>query len=85
MAADGKDVHVHTGSGTLCIGPDKVSDNGQNVRKDSEVSEKVSEIIKLSISQEFISASVAVVPGKKSATLTDDLGPKTFRIYKVKR
>ena len=85
MAADGKDVHVHTGSGTLCIGPDKVSDNGQNVRKDSEVSEKVSEIIKLSISQEFISAYDVVAPGKKSATLTDDLGPKTFRIYKVKR
>jgi hypothetical protein len=50
-----------------------------------KVSEKLSEIIKLSISQEFISASDVVAPGKKSATLTDDLGPKTFRIYKVKR
>ena len=59
----------------LCLEP-KVSE---------KVSEKLSEIIKLSISQEFISASDVVVPGKKSATLTDDLGPKTFRIYKVKR
>ena len=32
-----------------------------------------------------VCGTVAVAPGKKSATLTDNLGPKTFRIYKVKR
>ena len=32
-----------------------------------------------------VSGTVAVTPGKKSSTLTDDLGPKTFRIYKVKK
>jgi alpha-L-arabinofuranosidase len=32
-----------------------------------------------------VSGSIAVTPGKKSSTLTDELGPKTFRIYKVKR
>ena len=32
-----------------------------------------------------VQGSVAVTPGKKSATLNDELGPKTFRIYKVKK
>ena len=32
-----------------------------------------------------VQGSIAVTPGKKSATLNDELGPKTFRIYKVKR
>jgi hypothetical protein len=32
-----------------------------------------------------VSGSIAVTPGKKSSTLIDELGPKTFRIYKVKK
>ena len=32
-----------------------------------------------------VSGAIAVTPGKKSSTLTDELGPKTFRIYKVKK
>ena len=32
-----------------------------------------------------VSGTIAVTPGKKASTLTDELGPKTFRIYKVKR
>ena len=30
-------------------------------------------------------ATIAVTPGKKASTITDDLGAKTFRIYKVKK
>ena len=32
-----------------------------------------------------VSGTVAVTPGKKSSTLIDELGPKTFRIYKVRK
>jgi alpha-L-arabinofuranosidase len=32
-----------------------------------------------------VQGSVAVTSGKKASTLTDELGPKTFRIYKVKK
>ena len=32
-----------------------------------------------------VQGSVAVTPDKKASIITDELGPKTFRIYKVKR
>ena len=32
-----------------------------------------------------VQGSIAVTPDKKASTLTDELGPKTFRIYKIKK
>jgi alpha-L-arabinofuranosidase len=32
-----------------------------------------------------VQGTIAVTPGKKAATITDDLPAKTFKIYKVKK
>ena len=32
-----------------------------------------------------VQGSISVTPGKKASTISDELGPKTFRIYKVKK